>query len=209
MEKLKLSTIALLVTIFFTASAFTITEPAAEETTNATAWNIDKAHSNLNFSVTHFFTPVNGKFHDYNAEIYFDPNNLGESSINVEVMVNSVDTNNEKRDGHLQSADFFNAEEFPTMTFSSDRITSEGDNQFVAHGTLTIKDVTKEIELPFTLLGVQDNPMKEGTKVAGIKGSLSIDRTDFDVGVGDWAATAVVGDEVDISFALELNSPAS
>lgn len=209
MEKLKLSTIALLVTIFFTASAFTITEPAAEETTNATAWNIDKAHSNLNFSVTHFFTPVNGKFHDYNAEIYFDPNNLGESSVNVEVMVNSVDTNNEKRDGHLQSADFFNAEEFPTMTFSSDRITSEGDNQFVAHGTLTIKDVTKEIELPFTLLGVQDNPMKEGTKVAGIKGSLSIDRTDFDVGVGDWAATAVVGDEVDISFALELNSPAS
>lgn len=209
MEKLKLSTIALLVTIFFTASAFTITEPAAEETTNATAWNIDKAHSNLNFSVTHFFTPVNGKFHDYNAEIYFDPNNLGESSVNVEVMVNSVDTNNEKRDGHLQSADFFNAEEFPTMTFSSDRITSEGDNQFVAHGTLTIKDVTKEIELPFTLLGVQDNPMKEGTKVAGIKGSLNIDRTDFDVGVGDWAATAVVGDEVDISFALELNSPAS
>ena len=209
MDKLKLPTIALLVTIFFTASAFTTSQPPVEETANATAWTIDKTHSNLNFSVTHFFTPVNGKFHDYNAEIYFDPNNLAESSINVEVMVNSVDTNNEKRDGHLQSDDFFNAEEFPTMTFSSDRITNEDDNQFVAHGTLTIKDVTKEIELPFTLLGVQDNPMKEGTKVAGIKGNLSIDRTDYDVGVGDWAATAVVGDEVNITFALELNTPAS
>jgi len=207
MKSLKLSNFALLVTLFFAASAFTTAQSV--ENTNATEWAIDKAHSNLNFSVTHFFTPVNGKFHDYNAEVYFDPNNLGESSINVEVMVNSIDTNNEKRDGHLQSDDFFNAEEYPQMTFTSNRITSEGDNEFVAHGTLTIKDVTKEIELPFTLLGIQDNPMKEGTKVAGIKGSLSIDRTDFDVGVGDWAATAVVGDEVDITFALELNSPAS
>lgn len=207
MKTLKLTSLGFLIVSFFAVSAFTNAQ--STESTNATAWEIDKAHSNLNFSVTHFFTPVNGKFHDYNAEIYFDPNNLSESNISVEVMVNSIDTNNEKRDGHLQSGDFFNAEEYPAMTFTSNKITSEGDNQFIAHGTLTIKDVTKEVELPFTLLGVQDNPMKEGTKVAGIKGSLNIDRTDYDVGVGDWAATAVVGDEVDITFALELNTPAS
>lgn len=195
----------LLAVLFLVASAFTNAQ--VDEKQNATQWEIDKAHSNLNFSVTHFFTPVNGKFHDYTSEIYFSPDNLEESSINVEVMVNSIDTNNEKRDGHLQSDDFFNAEQYPKMTFTSNKITSEGDNRFIAHGELTIKDVTKEVQLPFTLLGVKDHPMKENTKVAGIKGSLSIDRTDYDVGVGDWAATAVVGDEVNIDFALELNTP--
>lgn len=199
--------IGLLAVLFFTFSAFT--NAPADDKLNATPWKIDQTHSNLNFEITHFFTPVNGKFHNYTSEIYFSPDNLEESSINVEVMVNSVDTNNEKRDGHLQSDDFFNAEKYPKMTFTSDKITSEGNNNFIAHGKLTIKDVTKEVELPFTLLGVQDHPMKENTKVAGIKGSLKIDRTTFDVGVGDWAATAVVGDEVDINFALELNADAS
>lgn len=199
--------IGLLAVLFFVISAFT-TVPV-DEKLNATPWNIDEAHSNLNFEVTHFFTPVNGKFHEYTSEIYFSPDNLEESSINVEVMVNSVDTNNEKRDGHLQSDDFFNAEKYPKMTFTSDKITSEGDNNFIAHGKLTIKDVTKDVQLPFTLLGVKDHPMKENTKVAGIKGNLTIDRTTYDVGVGDWAATAVVGDEVNITFALELTTPAS
>ncbi|MDX1585333.1 MAG: YceI family protein [Balneolaceae bacterium] len=195
----------LLAALFFAASAFT--NAPADEKINATQWEIDQAHSNLNFKVTHFFTPVNGKFHDYNSDIYFSPDNLEESSINVEVMVGSIDTNNEKRDGHLQSDDFFNAEKYPKMTFTSNKITSEGNNEFIAHGELTIKDVTKEVQLPFTLLGVQDHPMRENTKVAGIKGGLTIDRTDYDVGVGDWAATAVVGDEVTIDFALELNTP--
>lgn len=207
MKSLNLKSIALLAMAFFVISAFT-NAPAVEKI-NATPWNIDKTHSNLNFQVTHFFTPVNGKFHEYNSDIYFSPDNLAESSINVEVMVGSIDTNNEKRDGHLQSDDFFNAEKFPKMTFNSTKITSEGNNRFTAHGQLTIKDVTKDVKLPFTLLGVKDHPMKENTKVAGIKGSLKIDRTAYDVGVGDWAATAVVGDEVEISFALELNSPAS
>lgn len=196
-----------LVIAFFAVSAFTTVQ--TNDRAKATAWSIDKAHSNLNFQVIHFFTPVNGKFHDYTSKIYFNPANLAESSINVEVMVNSIDTNNEKRDGHLQSDDFFNAKKYPKMIFKSSKITKEGDNKFVAHGKLTIKDVIKEVKLPFTLLGMKDHPMKENTKVAGIKGNLTIDRTDFDVGVGDWAATAVVGDEVDISFALELNSSAA
>lgn len=207
MKSLKLSSTAFLMIAFFAISAFTTAQN--NDRAKATAWSIDKAHSNLNFQVTHFFTPVNGKFHDYTSEIYFSPDNLDESSINVEVMVNSIDTNNEKRDGHLQSEDFFNAKKYPKMTFESSKITSEGDNKFVAHGTLTIKDVSKDVKLPFTLLGMKDHPMKENTMVAGIKGSLNIDRTDYDVGVGDWAATAVVGDEVEISFALELNSSAS
>lgn len=204
MNTFKFKSIGLLAIAFFAISAFT--NLPTDDKLKATQWQIDQAHSNLNFQITHFFTPVNGKFQKYTSEIYFSPDNLEESSINVEVMVGSVDTNNEKRDGHLQSDDFFNAKKYPKMTFKSNKITSEGDNKYIAHGQLTIKDVTKDVKLPFTLLGVRDHPMKENTKVAGIKGNLKIDRTTYDVGVGDWAATAVVGDEVDISFALELNA---
>ena len=171
-----------------------------------TAWTIDKAHSNISFEITHFFTPVQGNFHDYSSEIYFDPQNLEESSISVDIMVNSIDTDKKKRDNHLQSGDFFNAEKYPEMSFESSSITKTGDNTFVAKGELTIKDTTKDFELPFTLLGMRDHPMKENAKLAGIKSNFSLDRTDYGVGVGDWAATTVVGDEVNVSLALELNA---
>lgn len=172
----------------------------------ATSWSIDKAHSEVNFQVTHFFTPVNGQFTDYQAQVNFDPANLEESMIDVTINVNSIDTDNQKRDGHLKSEDFFNAEKWPEIKFKSTKIEEVGENEFVAHGTLTIKDVSKEIELPFTLLGIKDNPMKENTMVAGITANTKIDRTDYKVGVGDWASDAVIGDEVKIDLNLELNT---
>lgn len=172
----------------------------------ATNWTIDKAHSAINFEVTHFFTPVNGQFDNYEAEVNFDPDNLEESMIDVKIMVNSIDTKNEKRDGHLKTADFFNAEKWPYITFKSTDIQRTGENKFVANGTLTIKDVSKEIALPFTLLGIKDNPMKENTLVAGITASTKIDRTTYTVGTGDWASDAVIGDEVTVDLNLELNA---
>lgn len=172
----------------------------------ATSWTIDKAHSAINFEVTHFFTPVDGKFSDYEATVNFDPENLEESMIDVKIMVNSIDTENERRDGHLKTADFFNAEKWPYITFKSSSIEKTGDNEFVANGELTIKDVTKEVALPFTLLGVMDNPMQEGKIVAGIKASTVVDRTDYTVGTGDWASDAVIGDEVTVDLNLELNA---
>ncbi|MEX0610330.1 MAG: YceI family protein [Balneolaceae bacterium] len=173
---------------------------------DVTSWSIDKSHSAINFKITHFFTPVNGAFNDYNATINFDPENLAESTIDVEIMVSSVDTKNSRRDGHLKTEDFFNAEKWPGITFKSSEIKSAGENEFVAVGTLTIKDVSQDIELPFTLLGVKDHPMRENFSVAGITASTTLDRTDFGVGTGDWASDAVVGDEVTIDLTLELNA---
>ncbi len=121
-------------------------------------------------------------------------------------MVNSIDTKNEKRDGHLKSEDFFNAEKWPYITFKSNKIESTGENKFVAHGTLTIKDVSKEIKLPFELLGVKDHPMQENSLVAGVTADTKLDRTTYNVGVGNWASDAVVGDEVTVDLMLELNS---
>ncbi len=194
----------ILVLLFLTASGFTILNNST--TANATQWEIDKAHSNISFEVTHFFTAVSGKFNDYTSEVYFDPENLDESSISVDIKVNSIDTDNEKRDGHLQSDDFFNAAQYPSITFDSNEIIAKGDNDFVAKGTLTIKDTSTDFEIPFTLLGVQDHPMREHTKVAGMESLFTLDRTDYGVGVDDWAATTVVGDEVSVKLALELNA---
>lgn len=170
-------------------------------------WNIDTAHSNINFTITHFFTPVDGSFEEYSSEINFDPSDLENSNIDVIIPVSSINTENERRDNHLKSEDFFNASEWPNIQFESNEIEQTGDNQFVAHGELTIRDVTREFELPFELLGVMDHPMQEGKKVAGITASAQLNRTDFGVGVGDWAATAVVGDEVNIQLNLELTAP--
>jgi len=169
-----------------------------------TPWTVDKAHSNINFEVRHFFTPVDGTFSNYTANVVFDPANLKESMIDVEIMINSIDTKNERRNGHLKTADFFNAEKYPTMTFKSTKIVSSGDNKFVAHGDLTIKDVTKKIEMPFTLLGVMDHP--RGGKVAGIASEFTIMRNDYKVGTGDWVSDAVVGNEVTVKLNLELNA---
>lgn len=170
-------------------------------------WSIDEAHSNINFTITHFFTPVDGSFEEYSADIQFDPTDLENSSIDVTIPVSSINTENQRRDNHLKSEDFFNASEWPNIQFASSSIEQTGENQFVAHGELTIRDTTREFELPFELLGVMDHPMQDGQKVAGIAATATLNRTDYGVGVGDWAATAVVGDEVDIQLNLELTAP--
>jgi polyisoprenoid-binding protein YceI len=182
---------------------------------NATKWNLDKAHTNINFSIKHFFTPVSGKFEDFNVDLNFDPNNLSGSNINVDINVASVNTGNEKRDNHLQTADWFDAEKYPQIVFKSDEIINKGDNNFIARGKLKIKDIEKEIELPFRLLGVKQIPENMKQMLGGIdelasfEASYSLNRNDYTVGTGSWAATLVVGGEVDINIAVEVNRKAS
>ena len=168
-------------------------------------WNLDRTHSNVTFSIRHFFTPVVGKFTDYEIDLNFNPDDLANSSVKVEMDVNSVNTNNERRDGHLKTADFFNYEAYPKMTFSSTSITKTGNNQFLMRGNLTIKNVTKPVEIPFTLLGVTDHPSRENTVVAGLEGSFKMNRLEYGVGTGDWVSTAVVSDELTVNIYLSVN----
>jgi len=207
---MKISTIILttfLTLLLFTSQLFATEIKSDTDTVEgATAWQIDRAHSAINFTINHFFTPVDGSFDDYEATVNFDPNNLEGSSIDVTIPVESVNTRNQRRDNHLKSEDFFNTAQWPNIRFVSHTIESFGDNQFVAHGELTIRDNTHSFELPFELLGVMDHPMRENTKVAGIVADAQLMRTDFGVGVGDWAATVVVGDRVNIRLNLELTA---
>ena len=172
----------------------------------STVWTIDKSHSSVNFEVRHFFSNVPGAFHDFEADINFDPENLQQSTIDVTIQVASIDTENERRDAHLKTPDFFDAEQWPTMTFKSSEIVSSGDNNFTARGQLTIKDVSVDFELPFTLLGVMDHPWKENSKVAGITSEFQLLRNDFGVGTGDYISDVVIGNEINITLNLELTT---
>lgn len=172
---------------------------------NATVWKVDKAHTSVNFSVNHFFSAVIGKFTKFNGQFNFDPDNLIESKADFTVAINSVNTDNGKRDKHLQSSDFFDAKRYPDMTFKSNKIEMKSDNEYLVYGKLTIKDKTKEVVLPMKITGTMEHPMKKGTIILGIVISTTINRTDFGIGTGDWATTLVVGNEVKIHIPMELN----
>jgi polyisoprenoid-binding protein YceI len=177
-----------------------------------TGWFTDSAHTEINFSVKHFFTPVTGSFEDFEIELDYDPLQPETSSIEARIRVASVNTGNEKRDNHLRTADWFEADKYPYMTFKSTTVRQVAENRVVASGPLTIKGQSHDVELPITLLGRQMIPgemqqMLGGTKeVASFQASTTIDRGDFDVGVGSWAATMVVGGEVSIEILLEAHS---
>ena len=175
------------------------------------AWNIDAPHTEISFSVKHFFTPVTGTFQSFDIDLMYDADAPELSSVRVDIDVASVDTNNERRDNHLRSEDFFHAEKFPKMTFESTSVRLVGQNQLLAKGNLTIKETSKEVELAINLLGIMDLPpemqdMLGGvTQVASFKATTQVDRREFEVGVANWAQTMIVGGDVEISIALEAN----
>ena len=174
-------------------------------------WSADTAHTEINFSVKHFFTPVTGSFEDYEIELNYDAENPENSTVEARIKVASVNTGNEKRDNHLRSADWFETDKYPYMTFKSTSVREVGENQLIASGPLTIKGQSHQIELPITLLGIQMipepmQPMIGAKEVASFQASASIDRGSFGVGVGNWAATMVVGGNIDIEILLEAHS---
>lgn len=176
------------------------------------AWGVDAAHTEINFSVTHFFTPVTGSFRDFDITLNIDSDNPENSTAEARIAVASVDTGNERRDNHLRSADWFEADKYPYMTFKSTSVQKVSADRVVARGELTIKGRSHEVELPITLIGVKQIPeqMREmlgGAKeIASFKAATSIVRGDYDVGVGSWAANLVVGDDVGIEILLEAHN---
>ncbi len=198
-----------IVVIIFSANRF---EAVASE------WNLDQAHTSINFKVNHFSTPVTGRFDDYDIDLTFDPNNLKASSVHVRIQTSSINTGYEPRDKHLKTEDWFDVETYPEMSFTSSEIVRNDDGTYIARGTLKIKGIKKEIELPFKLLGVErmSEEMKKNAggidRIASFETEYSIDRTEFDIGTGastpGFAASMYrqsVGKEVKISIAVEVN----
>jgi polyisoprenoid-binding protein YceI len=175
------------------------------------SWSVDPAHTRVGFSVNHFFTPVQGEFDDFEVTLAYDHQNPANSKVTARIPVASIDTGNDKRDAHLRSGDWFEADKHPYLTFESTSVRPLGEDRLLATGRLTIKGHTREVALPIQILGVQQVPepmqaMMMGVKeVASFRAALSIDRNDYDVGVGSWAGTAVVGDNVEIALLVEAN----
>ncbi|MGB5882231.1 MAG: YceI family protein [Thermoanaerobaculia bacterium] len=203
MKTIKILSISLLL-----AGVVALALPAA---TPAATWTADAPHTEVNFSVKHFFTPVNGSFGKWDIDLQYDPEHPEKSTVTATIDIASVNTGNEKRDNHLRSGDWFEVETHPTMTFKSSKVEKVGDNKLIAHGTLNIKGHKQKVDLTITHLGTKQIPeqmqqMLGGSKeVASFEASTSIDRNHFEVGVGDWAGTMVVGDQVDITILLEAH----
>jgi len=171
----------------------------------AKEWTLDKAHTSVTFAVKHFFTNVNGIFTEYDGTFNFDPDNLSNSKITFIIPVSSINTNNKKRDADLVSDNFFNAEKYPEIKFVSTNFEKKSDSEFIAHGDLSIKDVTKKVAIPFEITGLMEHPMMEGITLIGLSFNSSLNRTDYKVGTGNFTNTLVVGDNVDIEINFELN----
>ena len=146
---------------------------------NATEYTIDESHTNVGFSVKHLMiTNVNGEFKTYNAEIDFDAKTKTFNKLNAVIDTASIDTDNQKRDDHLKSEDFFASEKFPKMTFQMTSYKVDGD-EGIATGNLTIRGITKEVKLKVEDLGtVKDfkNVNRVGFTLKG-----KINRMDYDL----------------------------
>lgn len=146
-------------------------------------WVEDPAHSRLGFTVTHLgIADVPGHFGDYSVMIKASEEDFSDAQIELTVQTASVDTRVQMRDDHLRSPDFFDVEEYPTMTFKSTGIQEVADNTYELTGDLTLYGITKPTTVTMLHRGTIENPMADGAPVAGIQITGTIDRTEFNLG---------------------------
>ncbi|MCZ6900662.1 MAG: YceI family protein [Bacteroidetes bacterium] len=171
----------------------------------AYAWKLDKVHSSVTFAITHFFTPVEGRFNSFDLVFNFNPDDLATSNIEATINVESIYTNNDRRDSDLRSDTFFDADNYPEIKFKSSKIEKTDENTYNVHGEITIKQTTKNITIPFKVLGVTDHPRRENVQIMGVSAEIMLNRLDYEIGTGNWVATTVLSNEVKIRLQLEVN----
>ncbi len=161
--------------LLFAALAFVVLAHAAL----AAEFKVDKAHTNVGFRVAHLVVAkTTGSFNDFDASLTYDVEDMGAFSLMVTIQTASIDTNVEPRDNDLRSSNFLDVANHPTITFTSTSLMMGADG-IVVVGDLTIRGVTKQIELPITIVGPVQGP--GGTTVVGIEGRTTINRHDFGV----------------------------
>ena len=163
-------------------------------------YTIDPVHSSVGFSIRHVFSKVPGSFSKFSGTIVVDQANAAVNTVDATIEIGSVNTASEKRDGHLQSPDFFDAAKFPAITFKSKSWAKTGADTYDVTGDLTIKGVTKSVVLKVKSLGF--GPGMMGTPVSGWEATATINRRDFGVD-GPAMLGHAVGDEVVISINVE------
>ena len=172
--------------------------------TTTSTWAIDPVHTTAEFAVKHLMiSTVKGRFADVSGTIVLDESDMSNSVVNLSIPTKTIDTHSEQRDAHLRSADFFDADRVPAITFNSKRVKAKGDNEYEVTGDLTIRDVTREVTLEVSDEGRNQDPWG-GTR-AGFVASTSIDRADFGLTWNQALETGgfVVSNKVKISVDVE------
>ena len=168
------------------------------------SFQIDTVHTHVGFSVKHMMvSTVRGQFGSYRGQLDLDQSDFTKSRFEGEIDVESINTGNEQRDAHLRTNDFFDAPNHPKITFKSKKIESKGGDDYLVMGDLTIRGVTKEIELAVEWSGTSKNPY--GKTVAGLSAHGSINRRDFGVSFNSLLETGgvAVGEKVKIEVEVE------
>jgi polyisoprenoid-binding protein YceI len=169
-------------------------------------YKIDAGHSSIGFSVRHLVSKTYGRFNKFNGSITMDAADPKSAVVDLTIEAGSINTDHEKRDGHLKSADFFGVDSFPQITFRSTEVRPADAESGTLVGDLTMKGITKSVELQYTILGM----LSGGSKMLGVEATGTINRKDFNVlwnrDLDD--GKTVLGDEVAITIAIEAKTEA-
>lgn len=168
-------------------------------------WQIDNAHSEINFTVRHMMiAKVRGQFEQFSGTIEFDPEQPENTTVDVQIASTSINTREQDRDNHLRSPDFLNAEQYPYLTFKSTGVELTGANTARLIGDLTIQDVTRSVTLEITYAGVAKSPW--GTTSAGFSAETTINREDWGLTWNKALETGgfLVGKEIEVNVEIEL-----
>jgi polyisoprenoid-binding protein YceI len=171
----------------------------------ADTYTFDKVHSDVGFQIRHLVSKVRGRFTDYDGTIVVDKAKPEASSVELKIKTASIDTGNENRDKDLRSANFFEVEKYPEITFKSTRITPKGGDRYDVTGTLTMHGVSKEVTLPVTFLGFV-SAGRMGDR-AGFETAITLNRKDYGI---VWnrpldVGGTILGDDVLVSINVEAN----
>jgi polyisoprenoid-binding protein YceI len=172
---------------------------------STTKWNIDNTHSEIHFKVRHLMVSwVTGSFKQFNAEVETDNEDISTAKVSLTADINSISTNNEQRDAHLRTGDFFDAENHPQLIFESEKFEKVDDENYKVHGTLTMKGISKKIILNAEYGGMTQDPW--GNIRLGFSVSGKINRKDFGISFSMVSETGgiLLGEEVTISANAEF-----
>jgi len=169
----------------------------------ADTWTIDKNHSEASFQIRHLMSRVRGHFNDFGGPVVTDAAKPEASTVEFTIKTASIDTGNEGRDKDLRTANFFDVEKYPEITFKSTRMKATGKDKYDVTGTLTMHGVSKEVTLPVVFLGFGKDPW--GNERAGFSTDLTLNRKDYGI---TWNKAldnggALLGDDVMVSINLE------
>ena len=162
------------------------------------AWTVDPKASSLSFSVAQVGSIVSGRFPTWTGEIVLDPASLAGARIDIKIDTRPASTNNRDVDSLLKGGNFLDVQKFPEARFVATSISGGGD-RYEARGKLTIRDVTRDANLPFTL-AITDDPAQHGRVRATARGRIILKRLDYGVGQSEWAATGQVANEVTVDL---------